>query len=96
MREDAERWLGEILVEVEKLQNAGVYVLEAHNINHWYLDTLKQRVMYLAPHWMTPSMKIANQIGFPSVQLSKTDPVIKLTGTHGLYTSAVLAAYGFI
>jgi hypothetical protein len=60
MEEDAERWFNEILIEIENLQKTGVYALEAYNVNHWYLDSMKQRVLYLAPHWMTPSLKVAN------------------------------------
>jgi len=50
----------EILNEVEKLVKAGFYPIEASNFNLWYIDNLKRRMMFVAPHWISSSLKIAN------------------------------------
>ena len=96
MQEDAERWFELILSEIKKLMNAGYIAVEAHNVNHWYLDTLGQRVLYLAPHWLAPEFKIADQIGFGCFKFEKKDPEMRLTGVSGLYVSGVLAVYNYI
>lgn len=89
-------WFTKIIEEVEKLKDAGFYALEASNFNHWYLDTIKKRVMFLSPHWITPSLSVSNQLGFATYRMAKTEPEIKLTGVGGLYISAVLATYNFL
>lgn len=93
---DSESWFLAIINEVEKLVTAGFYPVEAQNYNNWYVDYFNKRTMYFAPHWMTTSEKIADQLGYATYKMAKTEPEIKLNRVSGLYTAAVLACYNLI
>ncbi len=45
----------EMVNELKKLSDNGVWVIEASDIREWYFDPKLRRCHYLAPHWFASS-----------------------------------------
>jgi len=53
----------QMILELQRLAECGVIVVEASDFKHWYYDPFKRRLYFLAPHWFTMSQKKANTLG---------------------------------
>lgn len=59
----------QMLLELQRLAECGVFVIEASDFKHWYFDPYKRRLYFLAPHWLTMSKNKANTLGMGKFQI---------------------------